>query len=174
MYKLRAHNQQTQLRRVLFVVSLLVFNLAAATSSTLLKDQASVSIYSFNPKQISGLGQLRQQHSIGAIKLIDLSVIPKMEAQLNRLLDPQLAAQNNLSDEVLLRLKLHSQSLPRSQIKDLAEAQLLLFDLEAQHGIRDKQLPVIIFQHKERLYLHLGTDAYEGFLAWRQFQQQAD
>ena len=174
MYKTLLSDRQTRLRYVLFIVSLLMFNLSAATNSASPKDRLSLTIYNFNPKQISGLDKLRQQHSVGTIELIDLSIIPEIEARLNRLLDSQLASQNNLSDEELLHLKLHSHSLIRSQIKDLAEAQLLLFDLEAQYGISDKQLPVIIFQQKEHFYLHHGADAHKGFLAWLQFKQQAD
>ena len=123
---------------------------------------ATVRIYSVKPIEISGISQLKQEPSISDIRVIDLSVIPEMEAMFGAYVN------NEMNDSSIAEIKALSKRLPRIQLQALADAQMNLFDLQARYDIEIDDLPVVVFEQNKTLSLYQGSDVYQGFLRWQQ------
>lgn len=174
MLKHRCSSYPINLLTVLVSYCLLLLYPPDLESNIPLTEAVAIKVYSFNPVQISRLERAQSEPLVSTVEVIDLSVIFEIGTELTSLLDYSLLLESDLTDDDLGRLKSYSQLIPHSKIKSLAEAQLLLFDLEARYGVRDSQLPVIIFEQKESQYLYFGKDVYEGFLAWLRLENQSN
>ena len=122
----------------------------------------AVHIYTVKPNEISGISQLKLEPSISDVQVIDLSVIPQMEAMFGA------QAGSDLNHTSVAELKALVARLPRSQLQALAEAQMNLFDLQTRYDVEIDDLPVVVFEHNRTLYLYKGHDVYQGFLRWQQ------
>ncbi len=123
---------------------------------------ATVRIYSIKPSEISGISRLKQEPSISDIRVIDLSVIPKMEAVFGAY------ANNEMNDSSIAEIKALIARLPRIQLQALADAQMNLFDLQTRYDVEIDDLPVVVFEQNKTRSLYKGNDVYQGFLRWQQ------
>ena len=148
---------------------MLYLNAAAGAGFVLVQDTTASSvtarIYTVKPSQMLGISQLKQEPSISDVRVIDLSVIPEMEAVLGA------HAGSDMNSTSVAELKSLIARLQRSQLQALAEAQMNLFDLQTRYDVEIDDLPVIIFKQNKTLYLYKGNDVYQGFLQWQQLKR---
>ena len=123
---------------------------------------AAVRIYSVKPDEILGISQLKQEPEISDVRVIDLSVIPEMEATFGA------HAGSDMNSTSVAELRALIARLPRSQLQALAKAQMNLFDLQTRYDVEIDDLPVVVFEQNKTLYLYKGSDVYQGFLRWQQ------
>ena len=124
-----------------------------------------VKIYSVKPTELFGISRLRQEAIISDVQIIDVSIVPRMETMFSAAIHgktdrPSIAEIKNLSDR-----------LPRTQLQKLADAHISLFDLRMQYDVTIDDLPIVIFEQSRRSYLYKGSDAYEGFLIWKESEK---
>ncbi len=123
---------------------------------------AAVRIYSVKPDEILGISRLKQEPEISDVRVIDLSMIPEMEAMLGAHVG------SDINSTSVAELKALVARLPRSQLQALAKAQMKLFDLQSRYDVEIDDLPVVVFEQNKTLYLYKGNDVYQGFLRWQQ------
>ena len=151
-----------------YILAVLMLCLTAASGAgfVLVQDttasSAAVRIYSVKPNQILGISRLKQEPSISDVRVIDLSVIPQMEAVFGAHVG------SDVNSTSVAELKVLAARLPRLQLQALAEAQMNLFDLQTHYDVEIDDLPVVVFEQNKTLYLYKGNDVYQGFLIWQQ------
>ena len=151
-----------------YILSVLMLCVAATSDASFISVQdtsaasASVRIYTVKPNQISGISRLKQEPSISDVRVIDLSVIPRMEAMFGAHVG------SDMNSTSVAELKALIARLPRSQLQTLAEAQMNFFDLQTRYDVEIDDLPVVVFAQNTTLYLYKGNDVYRGFLLWQQ------
>ena len=145
---------------------MLCLTAASDASFVLVQDtrvsSAAVRIYTIKPNEILGISQLKQEPEISDVRVIDLSVIPEMEAVFGAYLG------SDINRASVAELKTSIARLPHSQLQALAEAQMNLFDLQTRYDVEIDDLPVVVLGQNKTLYLYKGNDVYQGFLQWQQ------
>ena len=121
----------------------------------------SVKIYSIEPTELFGVSRLKQVPLISDVQIIDLSIVPQMEAMFSAHADDMINQQS------IDKIKNLSAQLPRQQLQKLADAHTSLFDLRMRYGVAIDDLPIVIFGQDKNFYLYKGNDAYRGFLLWQ-------
>ena len=151
-----------------YILAALMLCLTAAAGAGFVSTQdttassVAVRIYTVKPSQIFGISRLKQEPSISDVRVIDLSVIPQMEAVFGAHVGSDI---NRASVDELRALVAR---LPRSRLQALAEAQMNLFDLQTRYDVEIDDLPMVVFEQSKILYLYKGNDVYQGFLRWQQ------
>ena len=145
---------------MLIALAIFVGN-AGATQETA-ATPANVRIYNVKPNELIGISRLKQEPSISDVQIIDLSIIPQMEAMFSA------HANDKINPKSIAEIKALSAQLPRLQLQRLANAQMAFFDLQTRYDVTIDDLPVVIFEQDKKLYLYKGNDAYQGFLLWQQ------
>ena len=135
---------------------------SASASPTAAAAPAKVRVYSIKPSEIFGISQVKQATSISDVQIIDLSIIPQMEAVFG------VHAKDQMNQEAIAKIKALSARLARQQLQRLANAQMSLFDLQTRYDVAIDDLPVVIFEQDKTLYLYKGSNVYQGFLLWQQ------
>ena len=147
-------------------VLMLCLTATSGASFVLVQDtteaSATARIYTVKPNQISGISRLKQEPSISAVRVIDLSMIPKMEAVFGAHVG------SDMNSTSIAEIKALIARLLRSQLQTLAEAQMNLFDLQTRYDVEIDDFPVVVFEQNKTLYLYKGNDVYQGFLRWQQ------
>jgi len=141
---------------------LLNINIAIASdpNSALIK----VRIYSVAPNKLVGVSQLKKE-PFTDLHIIDLSVIPEMEAIFNAYINDE---KQQLS---VAEMKTAVEQLADDRLQKLAAAQLHLFDLQTRYDVMIDDLPIAVIEHQKNFYLYKGNDVYAGFLLWQQSKQ---
>ena len=149
-----------------YILSALILCATAAGGAGSAQDtisaSATVRIYSVKPNEISGISRLKQEPSISDIRVVDLSVIPELDAMFGAY------ANNDMNDSSIAEIKASIARLPRTQLQALADAQMNLFDLQTRYDVEIDDLPVVVFEQNKTLSLYKGNDVYQGFLRWQQ------
>ncbi len=154
--------------RLGYILGALMLCLTAASDAGFVSTQdttvasAAVRIYTVKPNEILGISQLKQEPSISDVRVIDLSVIPQMEAVFGAHVG------SDMNSTSIAELKALVAQLPSSQLQALAKAQMNLFDLQTRYDVEIDDLPVVVFEQNKTLYLYKGNDVYQGFLRWQQ------
>ena len=121
----------------------------------------SVKIYSIEPTELLGVSRLKQVPLISDMQIIDLSIVPQMEAMFSAHVNDTINRQS------IDKIKNLSAQLPRLQLQKLADAHTSLFDLRMRYDVAIDDLPIVIFEQDKKVYLYKGNDAYQGFLLWK-------
>ena len=121
----------------------------------------SVKIYSIEPTELFGVSRLKQVPLISDMQIIDLSIVPQMEAMFSAHVN------DTINQQSIEKIKSLSVQLPRLQLQKLADAHTSLFDLRMRYDVAIDDLPIVIFEQDKNFYLYKGNDAYQGFLLWQ-------
>ena len=154
--------------RLGYILGALMLCLTAAGGAGFVSTQdttassVAVRIYTVKPDEILGISRLKQEPAISDVRVIDLSVIPEMEAVFGAHVG------SDMNHTSVAELKALIARLPRLQLQALAEAQMNLFDLQTRYDVEIDDLPMVVFEQNKILYLYKGNDVYQGFLRWQQ------